>query len=163
MGLKEELGLPNPIKHLPHEALLNIYHTAALAKKKADAFFKARGLTDVQFNVMTLLVTQAGENGGLTQVDLSRMMLVNRANVTTLIDRMEKANLVKRVAAQDDRRYNTIKLTTLGRKLYNDVAPEYVENAREIMKTLNKTETRQLIQSLERIRASLDRLPVSRG
>lgn len=159
MALQQELELPKPIEYLAHEALLNIYYTASQAKKKADEFFRSRGLTDVQFNVMMLLVSQGGKDGGLTQVDLSRMMLVNRANITSLIDRMEKANLVHRVAAPDDRRYNVIKLTTLGRKLYDDVVLDYIENARAIMQPLNERETRRLIQSLERIRGSLEDVP----
>jgi len=156
MKLQEELVLPQPIAQLPHEALMNIYYTASRAKKKADEFFRTRGLTDVQFNVMMLLVTQSGDDGGLAQVDLSRMMLVNRANITSLIDRMEKANLVKRVAAPDDRRYNIVKLTTLGRKLYDGVVQEYAENTRIIMRGLNQKDTRLLIGYLERIRESLD-------
>src|SRR4030043_335836 len=110
MALEEELKLKKGFDILGHEALLNIYYTANLLKKRADVLFRVSGLTDVQYNVMALLTYQAGEGGGLSQAQLSDMMLVNRANITTLIDRMEKAGLVIRTSASD-RRTNIIKLT----------------------------------------------------
>ena len=99
MSLKEELKLKKGFDIVEHEALLNIYYTASLLKKRADVFFKTFGLTDVQFNVMMLLHYHSGTQDGLSQAQLSDMMLVNRANITTLIDRMEKASLVMRTSA----------------------------------------------------------------
>ncbi|HAL44458.1 MAG TPA: MarR family transcriptional regulator, partial [Phycisphaerales bacterium] len=52
MALKEELKLKRGFAIVEHEAMLNIYYTTASLKKRADAFFKDFGLTDVQFNVM---------------------------------------------------------------------------------------------------------------
>ena len=115
MTLKTELGLKRPIAHMSHEAVLNIYYTATSLKKRATEFFRPFGLTDVQFNVLMLLLHQSGEEGGLSQASISDMMLVNRANITSLIDRMEKADLVNRTAA-DDRRYNIIKISKSLRK-----------------------------------------------
>jgi DNA-binding MarR family transcriptional regulator len=90
MTLESELTLLKPIKLLPHRSLLNIYYTASCLKKRADEFFRQFGLTDVQFNVLILLAYHSGPKGGLSQAQLSDMMLVNRANVTSLIDRMRK-------------------------------------------------------------------------
>src|SRR4030043_2416250 len=110
MSLKEELKLKKGFEVVGQEALLNIYYTANLLKKRADVLFRTSGLTDVQYNVMALLTYQAGKEGGLSQAQLSDMMLVNRANITSLVDRMEKASLVIRTSACDDRRTNIIKL-----------------------------------------------------
>ena len=116
MALTEELGLKKPVAFAPHEALLSIYYTASCLKKKADQFFAPFGLTDVQFNLMMLLKHQSGDAGGLSQAQLSAMMLVNRANITSLVDRMEKAGFVQRTADAKDRRYNIVKLTSKGLK-----------------------------------------------
>ncbi len=155
MALKDELGLREGFHTLEHEALLNIYFTSSCIKKAATEFFRAYGLTDVQFNLMMLLWYQSPEGGGLTQVDLSRMMLVNRANITTLIDRMEKADLVKRTAAPGDRRCHIVRLTANGEKLLRDVEKAYRENVRSIMGPLNTSQLTRLIAMLERIRTSL--------
>jgi DNA-binding MarR family transcriptional regulator len=155
MTLEQELGLRKPIALLPHEAVLNIYYTASCLKKRADEFFRTFGLTDVQFNVMMLLHHQSGPEEGLSQAQLSDMMLVNRANTTALIDRMEKSGLVVRTAAPDDRRYNIVKLTSRGKKLFARVEPLYAKQFQEIMSALKESEQKVLIRVLESIRSKL--------
>jgi len=155
MTLEKELHLSKGIKVLAHEAILNIYYTAALIKKQADAFFHRFGLTDVQFNVMMLLRYQSGSTSGLSQARLGRMMLVNRANVTSLIDRMEKAKLVVRTAKSDDRRRKIVKLTDSGRRLFTKVEPLYAQRVQEITGILKESEQKKLIAVLGRIRIKL--------
>lgn len=139
-----------------HEALLNIYYTTTSLKKRADAFFKSLGLTDVQFNVLMLLTYQ-GLSDGLSQAQLSNMMLVNRANTTTLIDRMEKAGLVVRTSDSADRRTNIIKLTAKGKKMFEKAEPLYVEQVKRTMIGFNQAETKKLITTLEKIRENIDK------
>ena len=155
MSLKEELKLKKGFSIVEHETVLNVYFTAACLKKRADAFFKSFGLTDVQFNVMMLLVYQAGPEGGLSQAQLSDMMLVNRANITTLIDRMEKAGLVVRTSDSADRRTNIIKLTAKGKAIYTKTEPYYDEQIKKMMTGLNQAEQKKLIATLEKVRADL--------
>ncbi|PCJ67074.1 MAG: hypothetical protein COA73_00200 [Candidatus Hydrogenedentota bacterium] len=160
MSLKSELGMRKGFDNPAHEALLNIYYTASRTRKKAGEFFRMQGLTDVQFNVLSLLKHQSSENGGLTQVELSRMMLVNRANITTLIDRMEKADLVVRKPVPDDRRYNIIELTPHGLTMYGNVAGIYKRKITEIMEILNEDELGSLMSILEKLRQNLDKVGV---
>jgi len=160
MSLKSELGMRKGFDNPAHEALLNIYYTASRTRKKAGEFFRMQGLTDVQFNVLSLLKHQSSENGGLTQVELSRMMLVNRANITTLIDRMEKADLVIRKPVPDDRRYNIIELTPHGLTMYHNVAGIYKRKIMEIMNILDEAELESLMGILEKLRQNLDKVGV---
>ena len=155
MKLSEELGFRRDFQDLPHEALLNVYYAASLAKKKSADFFHMYGITDVQFNLMMLLMHQGEEDGSLNQVELSRMMLVNRANITALIDRMEKAGLVVRTAVEGDRRSKAISLTARGAKLIQDVEAGYMAEIARIMGALSEGEMRELTTMLEKIRANL--------
>jgi MarR family 2-MHQ and catechol resistance regulon transcriptional repressor len=155
MPLKEELKLKRGFDIVEHEALLNIYYTANLLKKRADVLFRKSGLTDVQYNVMALLIYQAGEKGGLSQAQLSDMMLVNRANITSLVDRMEKSGLVVRTAHSEDRRCNIIKLTTKGEKLFEKVEPIYHEQVQQVMSGIAKPEQKKLMAILEKVRTNL--------
>lgn len=156
MSLKEELKLKKGFEVVGHEALLNIYYTANLLKKRADVLFRTSSLTDVQYNVMALLTYQAGEESGLSQAQLSDMMLVNRANITSLIDRMEKSGLVVRTAHSGDRRFNIIKLTSKGAKLFAKVEPHYIEQVRKVMSGATESEQKKLMAILEKVRANLN-------
>jgi len=153
MALKQELGLKKDFGALEHEALLNIYYTASLIKKRADEFFRPFGLTDVQFNVMMLLAYQSGKEEGLNQAQLSDMMLVNRANVTSLVDRMESSGLVVRTAAENDRRYNIVKLTNKGKKLLAKVEPMYAVEVKRVMSAANPGEQKRLVGICEKLRS----------
>ena len=155
MKLEKELRFKTGIKNLSHEALLNIYHTGDLLKKRAREFFSRYGVTDVQFNLMELLYYQSDNNGGLTQAELGKMLVVNRSNVTALIDRMEKAGLVSRLEVPGDRRYNHIRLTTRGRDLLEKVEDTYMERVENVMAALSEQEMAGLVASLERIREGL--------
>jgi DNA-binding MarR family transcriptional regulator len=155
MALKEELGLKRGFADTAHEALLNIYFTASIMKKRADVFFDQFGLTDVQFNLMDLLHYQSGKEGGLSQAQISDMMLVNRANITSLVDRMEKAGLVTRSAHSNDRRFNIIKLTAKGEKLFIKVEPNYIGQIHKTMACLDEQALKKLTGMLENVRGAL--------
>lgn len=155
MALKQELGLKRGYVVPAHEALLNIYYTASMMKKRADVFFGQFGLTDVQYNLLGLLYYESGSEGGLSQAQISEMMLVNRANITSLVDRMEKGRFVRRTAHAKDRRYNIIKLTSKGKKLYGKVEPVYMQKVRNVMSSLSGAELKRLTEILEKIRNKL--------
>jgi len=155
VSLQVELGLKKPVALLAHEALLNTYYTASCLKKKAGDFLRPFGLTDVQFNLMMLLKHQTGPGEGLSQAQLSDMMLVNRANITSLIDRMEKAGLVARTSTPSDRRCNIIKLTHRGKRLLSQIEPLYAQEVERVMAALVETEQKRLIVMLEKIRGSI--------
>jgi DNA-binding MarR family transcriptional regulator len=155
MPLDVELGLKKPVTLLAHEALLSTYFTASCLRKKVGHFLQPFGLTDVQFNLMMLLKHQSGTSEGLTQAQLSSMMLVNRANITTLIDRMEKSDLVTRTSVPSDRRYNVIVLTNYGKRLLSQIEPLYAEEVKRIMDVLMEADQKRLIGMLEKIRSNI--------
>ncbi len=155
MSLEFELCLKRPFTLLAHEALLNIYYSASCLKKKAGEFLRPFGLTDVQFNLMMLLKYQSNHNEGLSQARLSNMMLVSRANITSLIDRMEKVDLVIRTPAPADRRSNIVKLTGRGKELLAKIEPLYTKEVKRIMAVLKQGEQKNVIEMLERIRGNI--------
>lgn len=153
MSLRDELKLSKDLISIEHEALLGLYYTTIALKKHASEFFAPFGLTDVQFNLM-MMIRHHGGGTGLSQARLSEMMMVNRANVTGLVDRLEKAGMVRRTAAED-RRYNMIQLTTKGKKILDKADPAYGGEVRKIMAALSKTDQKALIKTCEKIRAKL--------
>ena len=154
MSLQHDLNLTTSFDSYAREAILNIYYTGALIKKRADVFFREFNLTDVQFNVLMLLKYQSSPQAGLSQSKISRMMLVNRANVTTLVDRMEKNKLVKRVPDAVDRRYNIVVLTEHGRKLLEKVEPLYHQEIDDLT-CLSEPEQKKLIGLLDKLRQNM--------
>ena len=87
----------------------------------------------------------------MSQVQLSRMMLVNRANVTSLIDRMEKAGLIERTPDPDDRRSNIIRLRPEGEKALRKAEEPYMRQVMGVMDILEPLERQRLISMLDRL------------
>jgi len=61
----------------------------------------------------------------MSQRELGDFLVVDRSNVTGLLDRMEKAGWVRRADDPADRRVYRVTLTPPGRKLWAKVTPRY--------------------------------------
>jgi DNA-binding MarR family transcriptional regulator len=156
MSLQQELELPRPIAQLDHESVMSLVMTGQLMAKEGDRLLRAFGLTDSQFNILLLLRYQA-DPAGVSQTRLGRMLLVNRSNVTGLVDRMEQAGWVERGALGGDRRVKTVRLTATGRRLTDRAEKIYFGRIALVMGALSRQEQQQLCKFLERVRERLRR------
>lgn len=154
MSLKEELRFTHPINGHSHEAILNILYTGKLIEKEAYRILRPLGLTDSQFNVMMLLKYQT-DGGESDQTRLGDMLLVNRSNMTGLVDRMEQAGWVERFADATDRRVNRVRLTKAGNELLEQAEVLYNENIDKIMQHVSDDESKRVCRLLERVRKGL--------
>lgn len=154
MALQHELGFPNPIDSKEHEALLNIVLTAGLLSKEGDRVLKSQNLTASQFNVLMILKYQS-ENGRANQSRLGEMLLVNRSNVTGLVDRIENAGWARRVPDRIDRRVKYVELTPSGEKILEKAERVYFGRIREVMKAISAKDCDALCQNLEKLREAL--------
>ncbi len=151
MNLSEELGFRNPIQNLSHEAVMSIVLTGTMLAKEGDRILKTVGLTDAQFNVLMILKYQSNE-GVMNQTTLGSMLLVNRSNVTGLIDRLEQAGYVQRLADAVDRRVNLVKLTKKGEKLLEKAIKVYFERLEQITESLSDQDLKRICSAIEQIR-----------
>jgi DNA-binding MarR family transcriptional regulator len=154
MGLFDELKLAKPIENLSHQALLSIVLTSDLLTKEGDRLLRPYNLTDAQFNVLMLLRYQA-ESQGLNQTEISQMLFVNRANVTGLVDRLEREAMIRRVPKPGDRRLNQIVMTPKGQTVLNKAEKEYFQRVEELLGTISKKDRGLLVELLEKIRKGL--------
>lgn len=112
--------------------------------------FARFGLSQPKFNALMQL-RQAGERG-LALSELGERMLVSRANITGLVDRLERDHLVVREADPYDRRVYRPKLTTKAQNLLESILPIHAVFTREAMSGLNAQEKTQLINLLQKLR-----------
>lgn len=80
------------------------------------------GLTGQQSLVLRLLLN----NGSMSSADLSRLMYVTPSNMTGIIDRLERKDLIERVRKEGDRRVALITLTDTGKHLSERI-PDSIE------------------------------------
>jgi DNA-binding MarR family transcriptional regulator len=153
LSLKDELNLEQPIETVEHECLLNVIFTGTLIDKISGRYFAGSGITDAQFNVlMQLKYTQ---EQGLAQVELAKRLVVNKANITGVIDRLEKAGLVRREQHGTDRRIKVIHITDKGMDLIGTVEAGYFEAIGKIMSGFTEWEMEGLTGALQKMREGI--------
>jgi len=156
MSLKKELGLEQSFEDIRHEAVLNIIRTANLLSTEGRALFDAVGLTEAQFNV--LLVLKYAERS-LSQSDLGKRLVVTRASVTSVLDKMESKNLVARESVPTNRRIYHVRLTPKGQHLLDEIEPRYRARVHAAMGAFDERGCRRLIRDLEHVRDRCRQLP----
>jgi DNA-binding MarR family transcriptional regulator len=154
VGLREELGLPKKVQSEAHETVLNVMVTADLLAKEGERVARPFGLTEAQLNVLMLLKYQCS-GGELDQSSLGRMLVVNRSNVTGLVDRMEHAGWVRRSPDAGDRRVKRVSLTAEGKLVLRTAEKAYLRRVDEAVADLTGQERAALRVLLGRIREQL--------
>ena len=114
--------------HANNEALIN--EIASRVRKLRRSVYhdyirtsRQFGLTETQSDVLRTLLVY----GTMSSVDLSRNLYMTPANITGVINRLEKKALVERIRQQADRRVVLISLTESGKGLSKQL-PDPIEN-----------------------------------
>lgn len=150
MSLEKELQLERPMEDIRHEAVLSIIRTAGLLSLKGADLFRDFGLTEAQFNVLFSLKYKEKR---WTQSDLGKRLVVTRASVTSVLDKLESKGLVQRQAVEGNRRIYHVDLTPEGRALIDEVEPLYRSSIQAVMEGLDEAGCRALIRNLEKVRS----------
>jgi DNA-binding MarR family transcriptional regulator len=141
-----------------YDLVVAILGTADAFLRESHRLFRPHGLTGAQFNVLNVV---AESPGGLSQRELSDHLVVDRSNVTGLLDRMEKAGWVKRTDHPADRRVYRIVLTPSGRKLWEQVMPRYLEVVRQVTAGIPAKQMREVVALLQRLESAAPKWQLS--
>jgi MarR family 2-MHQ and catechol resistance regulon transcriptional repressor len=101
---------------------------------------KEFGLTESQLGVLESLL----HLGPLSQSDICQKILRGGSNVTTVVDNLERAELVRRVRDESDRRVQVVHLTEKGRELISRAFPVHAGRISRLMAVLTEEEQREL-------------------
>ncbi|MEE8424493.1 MAG: TolC family protein, partial [Elusimicrobiota bacterium] len=131
------------------ETHLNVIRTADMVWKAISAYLRPYGLTPPAMGALIHLYT-AGEPTPMGRI--SEQMVVTQANVTGIVDTLEKAGLVERVPHPKDRRITLISITPAGNKKIKSFLPGQMKLISSIYGVVPKKEQSALRRTLERIR-----------
>ncbi len=135
--IQDRLAISLPVHDPAQELLLNLGYVYTRVSRLMGSSpllgqtLRANGLTVALFNVMAF-VKYSRDAGELSQKDLGRKLLVSGANVTGMVDKLEKKKLVVRTKHADDRRKWIIRLTPKGDDLLTRILPSYAESVKKL-------------------------------
>jgi DNA-binding MarR family transcriptional regulator len=99
-----------------------------------------------------LLEIQREGDAGLRQYEIGERVLLNKHNLSRLIDRLERRGLVGRHACAEDGRGKRIRITAEGRRALKEMWPVYGEAIQaNFGERLNSGEMRELARLLEKV------------
>ena len=111
------------------------------------------GMTLQQFSVLVVLARA----GPVPMRTLSKELQVTPPNITGVVDRLERKELVKRLADPGDRRKKEIQLTAKGENLYERVRKGYSASIQESLDALTREEQEILAKLLRKLRNEIVR------
>src|SRR3989339_297351 len=129
------------------EALYSIALIYNICNNDISKFLKDYGLTIGKLNVLVAIRTHSGPEG-ISQVDVSKHLIVTPANMTKLNDKLEKEKLVTRSPLEGDRRVNMLKVTKRAEELLDGLWPKYNEKMKQMMGKLSISDQKEIASKL---------------
>ncbi|MCB0730017.1 MAG: MarR family transcriptional regulator [Ignavibacteriae bacterium] len=140
-------------KQKKEEQVLDLYNLVAKAhdklKKVHAKHLGTEKLTTPQFGVLDVLMRK----GSIPLKKISDELMVTGANITCVMDNLEKEDLVRRVHSKSDRRVINAELTPKGKQKLDKIYPEHVRGLNEFSKKISDAEMKQLATLLEKLSA----------
>ena len=124
--------------------------TADAFLRESQRLFRPLGATGAQYNVLNILMSHPA---GMSQRELGDLLVVDRSNVTGLLDRLEKNGLVRRQDDPDDRRVYQILITPAGSARWEKLHPLYLAAVERITRGLNEKQMQTAHQILRHLEA----------
>lgn len=127
-----------------------------IARDRLNPLFARFGLQPGEFDVLATL-RRSGAPYALTPTALYEAAMISSGSMTNRIDRLEKVGLVERRPNPDDRRGTLVALTGQGKDLIERAVAAHIENQKEVVSTLSRSEQNLLCALLAKL-ASLESL-----
>lgn len=132
--------------------LYNIVRTHSSLTPYVDRGLRGLNLTGAQFNA--LIVLRDAGAAGLPLSEIGKRLVVSKANITGLIDRLERESLVQR-DSHSDRRVTLAKITDAGTALLGAALPRHRQVLTELLDGLTEPEKQQMIGLLTKLRRGI--------
>jgi|TARA_B100000959_G_scaffold272163_1_gene321176 DNA-binding MarR family transcriptional regulator len=136
-----------------YQALMSLVRVSALLRKAGDKFFQLHGVTQSQFNVLLLLKYEFPR--GCNQNELCKRLLVHPADVTGLVRRMLKNDLVHKERPPGDERSWRITISETGLRMLSGIEEEYYKSVDSLMNLNGEEPPRRLMSLLGQVEQNI--------
>jgi DNA-binding MarR family transcriptional regulator len=103
---------------LEEDVFVSLWRTADLLARRLEAVLKAADISPTQYNVLRIL---RGAPDGLACGEIGHRMISRDPDITRLLDRLEKRELISRTREKKDRRTILTRITASGLELLSDL------------------------------------------
>jgi len=149
MKLEEAIKQSKPFKCPYEKALVNLLYTQSWLDGELKKYFNSIGVTGKQYNILRIL---NGADKPVSTAFIRERLLDRLSDVSRVVERMVKNQLVVRKTCQTDKRLVDLSLSAKGRKILKD-AEEKKEVMHNILSNLSPKEATALNNLLDKVRS----------
>lgn len=131
-----------------------VYLTSLKLRNYAEKILSPYDLTVEQFH----LLKNTSRTSGLSQNELCRCVGKKPANITRILDRLEKKKWIERRVHPDDRRATLVFLTLEGERIVEKVSKNFDSYSSRFIAGVDSEEERIFRQVVEKINGNIDKL-----
>jgi DNA-binding MarR family transcriptional regulator len=142
----------NPAPCPEETAFLDLLHTTELLSRPLELLLKTEDLSPTQYNVLRIL---RGSPDGLTCGEIGNRMITRDPDITRLVDRLEKRQLVGRCREMKDRRLVIIRITPEGLELLDRMDAPVQGAHRKLLGHLGPKRLKMLKDLLAEVRTGM--------
>ena len=154
MEIFDELGFDAKQVQLPEGAIVYaIARTYGLIMRKLAPIYRQSGLSAPGFNLL-LLLKRGKEPDSFSQRRIGQRLVVSPSDMSGLIDRMERRELVRRLPGKD-RRSHLLQITAKGSILVEQVWPRHAEAIERMTRHIDAKDIQILLRVLAQLRQSM--------
>jgi MarR family 2-MHQ and catechol resistance regulon transcriptional repressor len=143
----------NWVGDIANKTIIELQKTAEILEEIHNKFFNEFDISSTKFNLLVILYNAS--EAGMTLSEIGKEMLVTKANITGLVDRLEKQGYVVRKKHHGDRRKIIAVITHSGERFTEKVIKEYKVWSKEVMTILDDEEKSQLLYLFKKLQAGL--------
>jgi len=148
MKLEDEINQEQFLNH-NHKTLVNLLYTHSFLINKMAGFFKSRGVTRQQFNVLRILRGQYPDSANLNLI--KDRMMDKMSDASRIVERLRKKKLVSRKQSRADRREVEIAISSKGLDLLEKMDEE-IKVIYKLFDSLTDDELQTLNHLLDKFR-----------
>lgn len=149
MKIEEALKLTRSFKSEYEKLLINLIFTTNTVNTQQIKYFKKYDLTQPQYNLLRML--RGSHPKSLSVGDAQSRMVFPNSNVTRIVDKLIRKNLVTRTENKENRRVMNLNITEKGLNLLGVIDNDY-EEVVKLMKKLSVEEINTMNKLLTKLR-----------
>ncbi|MBX8643879.1 MAG: MarR family transcriptional regulator [Thermoplasmata archaeon] len=120
---------------------------ARMLKKEFDRNLSQFGISFIEFKILSLL----NEKGPTSMVNIAEELILTKAGVTLLTDRLEERHLLSRTRREGDRRLIYIELTSEGRDILRRAGKSHSLLVERMLSSLSSDDIARLAEITKKI------------
>ena len=129
------------------EAIYSLVLIYNIFDDEISRFLKPFNLTPGKFNIL-LVTKHQGKDQGISQVDISKRLIVTPSNMTKMLVKLGKDGFIERLALEGDRRVNLIRITKKGSHVLDQVWSGYNAKLESFVARLSTDTQKRLAELL---------------